>query len=179
MQKKYVMALDAGTTSNRAIIFDEESRIVSVSQKEFTQYFPQPGWVEHDANEILHTMVEVMKGALEQSGLTAADISAIGITNQRETAVVWDKTTGCPIYNAIVWQSRQTAAICEDLIKQGLLTSSRKRRAWSSTLISPARRSNGFWILSKGREKRPKRASSSLVPLIRGSSGSSAAARYM
>ncbi|MDN0047665.1 glycerol kinase GlpK [Megasphaera hexanoica] len=121
MQKKYVMALDAGTTSNRAIIFDEESRIVSVSQKEFTQYFPQPGWVEHDANEILHTMVEVMKGALEQSGLTAADISAIGITNQRETAVVWDKTTGCPIYNAIVWQSRQTAAICEDLIKQGLV----------------------------------------------------------
>ena len=113
MQKKDVMALDAGTTSNRAIIFDEESRIVSVSQKEFTQYFPQPGWVEHDANEILHTMVEVMKGALEQSGLTAADISAIGITNQRETAVVWDKTTGCPIYNAIVWQSRQTAAICE------------------------------------------------------------------
>ena len=121
MQKKYVMALDAGTTSNRAIIFDEESRIVSVSQKEFTQHFPQPGWVEHDANEILHTMVEVMKGALEQSGLTAADISAIGITNQRETAVVWDKTTGCPIYNAIVWQSRQTAAICEDLIKQGLV----------------------------------------------------------
>ncbi len=121
MEKKYVMALDAGTTSNRAIIFDEESRIVSVSQKEFTQHFPKPGWVEHDANEILHTMIEVMQSALEQSGLKGADIAAIGITNQRETTVVWDKTTGCPIYNAIVWQSRQTAPICEDLKRQGLV----------------------------------------------------------
>ncbi len=121
MEKKYVMALDAGTTSNRAIIFDEESRIVSVSQKEFTQYFPKPGWVEHDANEILHTMMEVMQSALEQSGLTGSDIAAIGITNQRETTVVWDKTTGCPIYNAIVWQSRQTASICEELKQQGLI----------------------------------------------------------
>lgn len=81
MEKKYVMALDAGTTSNRAIIFDEESHIISVSQKEFTQYFPKPGWVEHDANEILHTMIEVMQSALEQSDLTGADIAAIGITN--------------------------------------------------------------------------------------------------
>lgn len=121
MEKKYVMALDAGTTSNRAIIFDEESRIVSVSQKEFTQHFPKPGWVEHDANEILHTMIEVMQSALEQSGLKGADIAAIGITNQRETTVVWDKTTGCPIYNVIVWQSRQTAPICEDLKRQGLV----------------------------------------------------------
>lgn len=81
MEKKYVMALDAGTTSNRAIIFDEESHIISVSQKEFTQYFPKLGWVEHDANEILHTMIEVMQSALEQSDLTGADIAAIGITN--------------------------------------------------------------------------------------------------
>lgn len=121
MDKKYVMALDAGTTSNRAIIFDDESRIVSVCQREFTQYFPKPGWVEHDANEILHTMIEVMQGALAQSGLSAADIAAIGITNQRETTVVWDKETGCPIYNAIVWQSRQTASICEELKQQGLV----------------------------------------------------------
>ena len=121
MAKNYVMALDAGTTSNRAIIFDKDSHIVSVCQKEFTQYFPQAGWVEHDANEIYHTMVEVMKGALEQSGLTASDIAAIGITNQRETTVVWDKNTGCPIYNAIVWQSRQTAGICEELKRQGLV----------------------------------------------------------
>lgn len=92
--KQYVMALDAGTTSNRAIIFDNESHIVSVSQKEFTQYFPKPGWVEHDANEIFHSMVEVMREALAQANMTASEISAIGITNQRETTVVWDKNTG-------------------------------------------------------------------------------------
>lgn len=94
--KQYVMALDAGTTSNRAIIFDNESHIVSVSQKEFTQYFPKPGWVEHDANEIFHSMVEVMREALAQANMTASEISAIGITNQRETTVVWDKNTGIP-----------------------------------------------------------------------------------
>ena len=121
MAKKYVMALDAGTTSNRAIIFDENSKIVGVSQKEFTQYFPNPGWVEHDADEIWSSMSTVMKEALEQSGLAASDIAAIGITNQRETAVVWDKNTGRPVYNAIVWQSRQTAPICEDLKKKGLV----------------------------------------------------------
>ena len=119
--KQYVMALDAGTTSNRAIIFDNESHIVSVSQKEFTQYFPKPGWVEHDANEIFHSMVEVMREALAQANMTASEISAIGITNQRETTVVWDKNTGDPVYNAIVWQSRQTAPICEDLKARGLV----------------------------------------------------------
>ena len=120
MAKKYVMALDAGTTSNRAIIFDENSKIVGVAQKEFTQHFPKPGWVEHDADEIWSTMCEVMKGALEKSGLEASDIAAIGITNQRETAVVWDKNTGRPVYNAIVWQSRQTADIANDLKAKGL-----------------------------------------------------------
>ena len=125
--KQYVMALDAGTTSNRAIIFDNESHIVSVSQKEFTQYFPKPGWVEHDANEIYHTMLEVMREALAQSNLTANEISAIGITNQRETAVGWDKKTGDPVYNAIVWQSRQTAEICEDLKARGLVDEFREK----------------------------------------------------
>ena len=121
MGQKYVMALDAGTTSNRAIIFDVDSKIVGVAQKEFTQHFPQPGWVEHDAEEIWSSMHEVMREALEQSGLVASDIAAIGITNQRETAVIWDRATGRPIYNAIVWQSRQTADICEDLKRQGLV----------------------------------------------------------
>ena len=106
---KYVMALDAGTTSNRAIIFDEESRIVGVSQKEFTQHFPEPGWVEHDAEEIWSSMVTVMREALEKANLTAGSLSAIGITNQRETTVVWDKNTGRPVYNAIVWQYVCTA----------------------------------------------------------------------
>ena len=119
MGKKYVMALDAGTTSNRAIIFDSDSKIIGVSQKEFTQHFPQPGWVEHDAEEIWSSMHEVMREAVEQSGIVASDIAAIGITNQRETAVVWDRATGRPVYNAIVWQSRQTADICEDLKRRG------------------------------------------------------------
>lgn len=120
MGKNYVMALDAGTTSNRAIIFDKNSKIVGVAQREFTQHFPKPGWVEHDADEIWSTMHAVMKEALEQSDLTANDIAAIGITNQRETTVIWNKNTGRPIYNAIVWQSRQTAPIAEDLKKRGL-----------------------------------------------------------
>lgn len=119
-EKKYVMALDAGTTSNRAIIFDDESQIVSVAQREFTQIFPAPGWVEHDAEEIWGTMSTVMKEALSQSGLSPSQIAAIGITNQRETAVVWEKATGRPVYNAIVWQSRQTAGICDELKARGL-----------------------------------------------------------
>ena len=120
MTKKYVMALDAGTTSNRAIIFDQDSNIIAVAQKEFTQIFPKAGWVEHDADEIWSTQIEVMRQVVQQAGLSATDISAIGITNQRETAVVWDKTTGRPIYNAIVWQSRQTMDICNDLKARGL-----------------------------------------------------------
>lgn len=119
-EKKYVMALDAGTTSSRAIIFDDESQIVSVAQREFTQIFPEPGWVEHDAEEIWGTMSTVMKEALGQSGLGPAQLAAIGITNQRETAVVWEKATGRPVYNAIVWQSRQTAGICDELKARGL-----------------------------------------------------------
>jgi glycerol kinase len=120
MTKKYVMALDAGTTSNRAIIFDQDSNIIAVAQKEFTQIFPKAGWVEHDADEIWSTQIEVMKQVVQQAGLIPSDISAIGITNQRETTVVWDKTTGRPVYNAIVWQSRQTMDICNGLKAKGL-----------------------------------------------------------
>lgn len=117
MAKNYVMALDAGTTSNRAVIFDRNSKIVGMAQREFTQHFPKPGWVEHDADEIWSTIVAVMKEALEQADLIAGDIAAIGITNQRETTVIWDRT-GRPIYNAIVWQSRQSASIAEALKAQ-------------------------------------------------------------
>lgn len=120
MTKKYVMALDAGTTSNRAIIFDSESNIVAVAQKEFTQIFPKAGWVEHDAEEIWSTQITVALEAIQKAGLTANDIAAIGITNQRETTVVWEKATGRPVYNAIVWQSRQTMDICNDLKAKGL-----------------------------------------------------------
>jgi len=118
--KKYIMALDAGTTSNRAIIFDESSNIVSVAQKELKQYYPQPGWVEHDALEIWSDICFVMRKVLKESGLSASDIAAVGISNQRETAVVWNRQTGEPIYHAIVWQSRQTVSISDDLKKRGV-----------------------------------------------------------
>lgn len=116
---KYVIALDQGTTSCRAIIFDKAGKIVGMSQKEFTQYFPEIGWVEHDAIEIWNTQMGVMRSVLNENHISAEDIVAVGITNQRETTVVWDKNTGIPVYNAIVWQSRQTADICEEIKAAG------------------------------------------------------------
>jgi len=117
--KKYVMSLDQGTTSCRAILFDHAGKIVGVAQKEFAQIYPNPGWVEHDANEIWSTQKGVMLEVVKNAGVNAEEIAAIGITNQRETTVVWDKNTGEPVYNAIVWQSRQTAGICDELKKAG------------------------------------------------------------
>ena len=118
--KQFVMALDAGTTSNRCILFDRQGNIRSVAQKEFTQYFPKPGWVEHDADEIWSTQLGVAVEAMSKIGAEAADIAAIGITNQRETAIVWDKKTGEPVCHAIVWQCRRTAGFCDKLIAEGL-----------------------------------------------------------
>lgn len=117
---KYVMALDEGTTSARCILFNEKGEMCSVAQKEFTQFFPQSGWVEHDANEIWQTQLSVAREAMKKLGVTASDIEAIGITNQRETTVVWDKTTGQPVYHAIVWQCRRTADYTESLKAKGL-----------------------------------------------------------
>ena len=117
---KYIMALDAGTTSNRCILFNEAGEMVSVAQKEFTQYFPKPGWVEHDANEIWATQLEVAQRAMENVGATAANIAAIGITNQRETTVVWDKNTGEPVSHAIVGQCRRTSEYSDSLKEKGL-----------------------------------------------------------
>ena len=116
---KYIMALDAGTTSNRCILFNKKGQIISVAQKEFTQYFPKPGWVEHDANEIWSSQLGVAVEAMAKIDATANDIAAIGITNQRETTIVWDKNTGEPIYNAIVWQCRRTSEICDELKEKG------------------------------------------------------------
>lgn len=115
----YVMALDAGTTSNRCILFNERGEMCSVAQKEFTQYFPQPGWVEHNADEIWASMLGVAVEAMSKIGATAEDIAAIGITNQRETTIVWDKNTGEPVYPAIVWQCRRTSEYCDSLKEQG------------------------------------------------------------
>lgn len=151
------MALDAGTTSNRCILFDRDGQICSVAQKEFTQYFPQPGWVEHDANEIWSTQLGVAVEAMSKIGVSAEDIAAIGITNQRETAIVWDKETGEPIHHAIVWQCRRTAEYCDELKAQGLTESFRKKTGlvidayFSATKIR--------WILDhvKGARERAKR----------------------
>jgi len=116
---KMIIALDQGTTSSRAVLFDHEADIVDVSQQEFTQHFPKPGWVEHDANEIWESQFGVLQKLVANNQLTPAEIAAIGITNQRETTVVWDKSTGEPVYNAIVWQDRRTAARCDEISAAG------------------------------------------------------------
>ena len=118
--KKYIMALDSGTTSNRCILFDREGVMRSVAQKEFTQYFPQPGWVEHDANEIWQSQLSVAREAMRSIGATYDEIAAVGITNQRETTVVWDRVTGQPVCNAIVWQCRRTSDYADSLIEKGM-----------------------------------------------------------
>lgn len=120
MEKKYIMAFDQGTTSSRAIIFDKEGRIVGAAQREFRQIYPKPGWVEHDPMEIWGTQSGMAREVLESTGIRPREIAAIGITNQRETTIVWNKKTGKPIYNAIVWQCRRTADICHQLKIQGL-----------------------------------------------------------
>jgi glycerol kinase len=118
--RQYILSFDQGTTSSRAIVFDQQGNIVAVAQKEFEQLFPQPGWVEHDANAIWSTQLGVAAEAISKAGLTVQQIAAIGITNQRETTVVWEKATGRPVCNAIVWQDRRTAAFCDELRNKGL-----------------------------------------------------------
>ena len=125
--KKYMMALDSGTTSNRCILFNEKGEMCSVSQREFKQYYPKPGWVEHDGNEIWASQLAVAVEAMQKINVSADEIAAIGITNQRETTLVWDKTTGEPIYHAIVWQCRRTAEYCDELKRKGLLEQFRQK----------------------------------------------------
>ena len=116
---KYIIALDQGTTSSRAILFNHDGNIVTVAQKEFTQLYPQPAWVEHDAEEIWSTQFGTMAEAVAKAGITIDQVAAIGITNQRETTVVWERSTGKPIYNAIVWQDRRTSSYCDELKAAG------------------------------------------------------------
>lgn len=154
---KYILSLDQGTTSSRAIIFNKAAEIKSVAQEEFTQFFPQPGWVEHDAMEIWNCQLKVAKQAIRNLKLKPQDIAAIGITNQRETTLVWDKETGMPIHPAIVWQDRRTAGICDKLKKKGLTNYVRKNTGlvidayFSGTKIK--------WILDnvKGARKRAQK----------------------
>lgn len=156
--KKYIMALDQGTTSSRAIIFDKAGRIISVAQKEFAQIYPEAGYVEHNPMEIWGTQSGIAREALDKSGITAEQLAAIGITNQRETTVVWDKATGKPVYNAIVWQCRRTAPLCDELKQKGLEADIRQKTGlvvdayFSGTKIK--------WILDNvygAREKAEKR----------------------
>ncbi len=127
MEAKFIMALDQGTTSSRAIIFDRAGNIVAVAQKEFKQIYPQPGWVEHDPNEIWSTQAGVAAEVIVKAGTTGDQIAAMGITNQRETTIVWDRATGKPLYNAIVWQDRRTAAYCDELRAKGLAENIRSK----------------------------------------------------
>lgn len=126
MQKKYIISLDQGTTSSRALLVDQDGTIQGMVQKEFKQIFPKSGWVEHDAMEILESQMSVLSQLLKEQNVNASDVKAIGITNQRETAIVWDKNTGVPVYNAIVWQDKRTADICEHMTKSGLTEHVRK-----------------------------------------------------
>lgn len=118
--QQYILALDQGTTSSRAIVFNQSGAIISLAQKEFTQFFPKPGWVEHDPNEIWSTQLGVAAEAISKAGLSVKDIAGAGITNQRETVVVWERITGKPVHNAIVWQDRRTASLCDELKAKGL-----------------------------------------------------------
>lgn len=117
MEQKYILSLDSGTTSTRAVIIDQKTNVVSIGQNEFTQYFPNPGWVEHDANEIYANQISVVIQAIQKKGINIKDIKGLGITNQRETVLIWDKKTGIPVYHAIVWQDKRTADYCEKLSK--------------------------------------------------------------
>ena len=164
--KQYVIALDQGTTSSRAILFDREQNIIAMGQKEFPQHYPKAGYVEHDPMEIYSSQYGVMVEVLAKSNVLPEEIAAIGITNQRETTIVWDKETGRPIYNAIVWQCRRTAPLCEELKRQGL------EDYISSTPIFPAPRSSGFWTMCRTPAKWHRRDASSSAPWIPGSSGS-------
>ena len=118
--EKYILALDQGTTSSRAIIFNHAGQIIATEQKEFEQLFPKPGWVEHDAMEIWNSQLSVAKDVFKKSGITPEQIVSIGITNQRETVILWDRKTGKPVYNAIVWQCRRTADMCKSIAETGI-----------------------------------------------------------
>ena len=118
---KYILAIDAGTTSSRAILFDKNAEAVEIAQYEFDQIFPKEGWVEHDALEILNTQLRAIRDVINNSKIDPNNIDSVGITNQRETTVIWNKKTGKPVFNAIVWQDRRTASFCDDLIKLSLI----------------------------------------------------------
>ena len=174
---EYIMALDAGTTSNRCILFDRYARVCAVAQKEFTQIYPKSGYVEHNANEIWATQLSV---AVEAMQLSPTDIAGIGITNQRETTIVWDRQTGEPVYNAIVWQCRRTSKFCDELKARGLAETIRQKTGLVIDAYFSATKLK--WILdnvSGARESAPSAASCFSARWTHGSCGSFPAAEYL
>ena len=154
VKQKYIVALDEGTTSCRAIIVDKSGKIVSSSQSEFTQFFPKSGWVEHDALEIWNTQLGALQSAKAKAGIRTDEFAALGITNQRETIVLWDKTTGLPVYNAIVWQDRRTSEYCDELIAKGLEEKFQKK---TGLIINPYFSGTKIrWILKNVEEAKQK-----------------------
>lgn len=180
MLTKYVLALDQGTTSSRAILFDNEQNIIAVQQREFEQIYPQQGWVEHNPMEIWSTQYGVMNEVVAQSGVDVHDIAAIGITNQRETTILWEKATGRPIYNAIVWQCRRTAPLVDELVQQpGMTEYIRENTGLMPDAYFPPPRSSGSWITCPARGSGPRRARSCSALWTPGWCGSSPAAKSM
>lgn len=167
----FIAAIDQGTTSSRCIVFDRDGRIVSVDQKEHEQIFPKPGWVEHDANEIWTNVEEVVASAIEKAGITRDDIKAIGITNQRETTLLWDKNTGQPVHNAIVWQDTRTDALCKELGRNVGQDRFRRETGLPWPRTSPARRRAGCSTTSRACASAPRPGTSSSAPWTAGSSG--------
>ncbi len=173
-QTKYILSLDQGTTSSRAILFDNEQNILCVQQREFEQIYPHQGWVEHNPMEIWSCQYGVMMEVIAQSGVDPGEIAGIGITNQRETTILWERATGRPVYNAIVWQCRRTAPIrgraAQDR-RYGRIHPGRTP-AWCRTLISRPPRSSGSWTMWRARGKRPRPGSCCSAPWTPGWSGS-------
>ena len=164
----YILALDQGTTSSRSIVFDKHGNIISVAQKEFKQIFPQPGWVEHDADEIWSTQFGTMAEAVAKANITMKQVAGIGITNQRETTVVWERSTGKPIYHAIVWQDRRTAAYCDELKSAGHANAIQQKTGLVIDAYFSATKLK--WILDNvsGARAKAEKASWHLVQLIAG-----------
>lgn len=162
---KYILAIDQGTTSSRAILFDENMQIATTAQKEFAQHFPASGWVEHEPDEIWSSTINMCREVMAKNDVCAEDVASIGITNQRETTIVWDKKTGKPVYNAIVWQDRRTSDLCKTLKSDGLEQLITQKPVCCLIRISRRQSSSGYWIMSRAHVPKPRTGNCYLAPL--------------
>jgi len=171
MTARYVGAVDQGTTSTRFVIFDHAGQVISIDQKEHEQIYLKPGWVEHDPMEVWASTQSVIAGALAKSGVTAGDLAAVGVTNQRETTVVWDKNTGKPVYNAVVWQDTRTDGIINELAADGGMDRFRAKVGLPLATYFSGPKSDGFWTMCQAHERKQRRVSCILATWTAGSSG--------